>query len=207
MKESKNFLAIYGIVIIVLLVLILFILPDDFFSRKYEQNIDAFNAAREQDQQKREEIEAEKKKEFVDYKEQQNQILNGEYDYEYLLIDYNGTETLTYECTGKKARTVDSGSCTSPSIFSYTEKDKLEKFKKYMDPTYIEPKNIFNLVNKLEYSLESHQLYREYTYNTKINKLDTKIVIQTKKDYITKITILNPYMQYIINYSNVKVDN
>lgn len=207
MKESKNFLAIYAIVIIVLLVLILFVLPDDFFSRKYEQNINEFTEAREQAQQKREEIEAEKKKEFVDYKEQQNQILNGEYDYEYLLIDYNGTETLTYECSGKKSGTVESGSCTQPSVFSYTESDKLAKFKKYMDPTYIEPKNIFNLVNKLEYSLESHQLYREYTYNTKINKLDTKIVIQTKKDYITKITILNPYMQYIINYSNVKVDN
>ena len=75
MKESKNFLGIYAIVIIVLLVLIMFVLPDSFFSRKYEQNSQQFIEANKQAQEEREKLEAEKKKEFVDYEVQKEHIL------------------------------------------------------------------------------------------------------------------------------------
>ena len=42
MKESKNFLGIYAIVIIVLLIVIMFLLPDSFFSRKYDANYEKY---------------------------------------------------------------------------------------------------------------------------------------------------------------------
>lgn len=206
MKESKNFLGIYAIVIIVLLVLIMFVLPDSFFSRKYEQNTQQFIEANKKAQEEREALEAEKKKEFVDYEEQKQHILTGNYDYELLLLDSMGTETYTYKCTGKKTGNTESGSCTSPEVFSYTEQNKVSQFKKYIDPKYIEPKEIFELIKDVEPSVESHNLYREFTYKTKIKDLETTVLIQTKKDDISKIMLENQYMGYIINFSNVKVD-
>ena len=206
MKESKNFLGIYAIVIIVLLVLIMFILPDSFFSRKYDQNTQQFLEANEKLKEEQERIEAEKKKEFVDYEIQKQNILNGNYDYKLLLLDSMGTETYTYQCEGKKTGNTESGSCTSPEVFSYTEQNKTQQFKKYIDPKYIEPKNIFELIKDVEPSVESHNLYREFTYKTKIKDLETKVLIQTTKDNISKIMIENTYMGYIINYSGVNVD-
>lgn len=207
MKESKNFLTIYAIVIIVLLVLILFILPDDFFSRKYNDNVEQLNEEINKAKEEQEKKETEKAKEFVDYKEQQNRILNGNFEYEYILMDSMGTKTYTFNCKGKKNGSIESGSCTTPTTFSYTEKDKNSKFKEKIDPTYIIEENIFNLINKVEPSLESHNLYREYTYETKIKDLDTTIIVQTTKDNISKVTVLNSYMTYMIKYSNVNIDN
>ena len=206
MKESKNFLVIYAIVIIVLLVLIMFILPDSFFSRKYDQNTQQFLEANEKLKEEQERLEAEKKKEFVDYEIQKQNILNGNYDYKLLLLDSMGTETYTYQCEGKKTGNTESGSCTSPEVFSYTEQNKTQQFKKYIDPKYIEPTNIFELIKDVEPSVESHNLYREFTYKTKIKDLETKVLIQTTKDNISKIMIENTYMGYIINYSGVNVD-
>ncbi len=207
MKESKNFLAIYAIVIIILLALIMFVLPDSFFSRKYEQNTEQFQNALKQEQEKQEAYEAEKKKEFVDFEEQKNQILNGNLEYKYLLIDAMGTEQYTYDCTGKKNGQIESGNCTLPESFSYTEQNKLDQFKNKIDPTYIEAQNIFNLIKDVEPTKEEHNVYREFTYTTQIKDLETTIIIQTTKDYISQIKLLNPYMTYMINYSNVNIDN
>ena len=84
MKESKNFLGIYAMVIIVLLVIIMFVLPDSFLSRKYDDISQQFIDANNQAKEEKEKIEAEKKKEFVDYEEQKQHILTGNYDYEIL---------------------------------------------------------------------------------------------------------------------------
>ncbi len=206
MKESKSFLGIYAIIIIILLVLIMFVLPDSFFSRKYDQNAKEFLEANEKAKEEQERIEAEKKKEYVDYEIQKQNILNGNYNYKLLLLDSMGTETYTYQCEGKKTGNTESGSCTSPEVFSYTEQNKLEQFKKNIDPKYIEAKNIFELIKDVEPSIESHNLYREFTYKTKIKDLETKVLIQTTKDNISKIMIENTYMGYIINYNGVNVD-
>jgi hypothetical protein len=206
MKESKNFLGIYAIVIIVLLVLIMFVLPDSFFSKQYEEATKQFIDANNQAKEEKAKLEAEKKKEFVDYEEQKQHILTGNYTYEIILLDSMGTTTYTYKCSGTKTGTTESGSCTSPEVFSYKEQNKIEQFKKNIDPKYIEPKNIFDLIKDVEPSIESHNLYREFTYKTKIKDLDTKVLIQTKKDDISKIMIENTYMGYIINFDNVKVD-
>ena len=121
MKESKNFLIIYAIVIFVLLILILFILPDSFFGKAYEQNTQYFKEQIEKEKKEKEELEKEKKKNYIDFEEQKKQILNGTYDYEYIFIDSMGTETFTYKCTGSKKNKIETGTCTSPYNFSYTE--------------------------------------------------------------------------------------
>lgn len=206
MKESKNFLGIYAIIIIVLLIVIMFILPDSFFSRKYEQASQQFIDANNKAKEEREKIEAEKKKEFVDYEEQKQQILTGNYDYKLLFLDSMGTTSYTFQCTGTKTGKTESGSCSSPEAFSYTEKTKQEEFKKYIDPKYISADSIFELIKDVEPTVESHNLYREFTYKTKIKDLETKILIQTTKDNISKIMLENTYMGYILNFDNVKVD-
>lgn len=207
MKEAKSFLGIYTIVIIILLVVVMFVLPDSFFSRKYENNTEQFLKANEQAQKEKEEYEAEKKKPFLDYSKQQDIVFNGSYEYEYLFVDAMGTEQFIYKCTGKKNDNVDSGTCSTPESYSYTEKNKNEQFGKYTDITYMIEKNIFNLVKNVEPELESHNIYRKYTYKTKIKDLDTTIEVETKKDYISRITLINPYMSYMFKYDNVNVDN
>lgn len=206
MKGNENFLAIYGIIIGVLLLLILFILPDSFFSKKYEQNTQQFIEATEQAKKEKEKLEAEKKKEFVDYEIQKQNILNGSYEYKFIALDSMGTQSYKFECSGTKNGTTEAGSCTSPEVFSYTNQNKVEQLKKYIDPKYIEVKNILELIKNIEPSVETHNLYREYTYQTKIKDLETKVLIQTQKDNISKIMIENTYMGYIINFDNVSVD-
>lgn len=207
MKEAKSFLAIYAVIIVVLLGVVMFVLPDSFFSRKYEENTKEFLEAHEQANKEREEYETEKKKPFVDYQKQQEIILNGTYDYEYIFLDSMGTETYDYNCSGKKNKNVDSGTCTNPEAISYTEQNKKEKLNKYTDSTYMIEKNIFDLIKNIEPEEETHQVYRKFTYKTKIKDLETTIEIETKKDYISKITLLNPYMSYMFKYDNVIIDN
>lgn len=207
MKETKKFLGLYAIVIIVLLLLIMFVLPDSFFSSRYEETTKQLLEANKQAQKEKEEIEKEKQKPFVDYEIQQKNILNGKYDYEYIFIDAMTTKSYTFECNGTKNGTVESGSCLTPEPFSYTEQTKKSQFSKFTDTTYMQEKNIFNLIKNVEPSIESHNLYREFTYNVKIKDLDTKIIVQTKKDNISKIILTNAYMAYMINYNNVNVDN
>lgn len=206
MKDNNNFLQIYAVIIIALLAIILFVLPDNFFNKKYEKNTQQFIEANEKAKEEQQKQEAEKKKEFVDYEEQKQNILTGNYEYKLLLLDSMGTKTYKYECNGIKTGATEVGSCTSPENFSYTEQNKIEKFKKYIDPKYTEAKNIFELIKDVEPSIESHNLYREFTYKTKIKDLETKILIQTKKDNISKIVLENTYMGYIINFNNVNVD-
>ena len=86
-------------------------------------------------------------------------------------------------------------------------KERYNGFKEY--PLYVKligSGTEKELIKDVEPSIESHNLYREFTYKTKIKDLETKVLIQTTKDNISKIMIENTYMGYIINYNGVNVD-
>ena len=183
MKDNKNFLVIYGVIIVIVLILIIFIVPDSVFLAKYKD------------------IEIPQPEsvtvEFTDYEEQKEHLLKNQYDYNYKLF-VNGKY---YTCSGKKTEELESGSCTEPTKFSYTETNKKELFgfeTKYLDFT-----NINELIKEVEPTEAKYQSYREYDYNIVKGKHETEIKITVDKKEITKIEIYNEAIQYIIEYSNV----
>lgn len=192
MKKRKKFVIIYLIIILVALILIMFVIPDSVFMQKYK-NIKLPQIPTTKN-------EPTTKKEFVDYEIQKENLKKNKYDYEYLLLDSTGSKT--YKCTGNINETIESGSCESPTRFSYTESTKTKEFSdikiNYLDPTYI-----FNLLEDIEAQITEYPTLREYQYTTSIDDLETEIVIYTDLNDITKIELSNVYMTYIIKYSNI----
>lgn len=186
MKNRKKIVIIYLIIILIALVLIMFVIPDSVFMRKYK-NIEIPQTTTT-------------KKEFIDYETQKDNLKKNKYDYEYLLLDSTGSKE--YKCTGKIDETVESGTCESPTRFSYTESTKAESFTdikiNYLDPTYI-----FNLLEGVEAQITEYPTLREYQYTTSIDNLETEIIIYTDLNNITKIELSNVYMTYVIKYSNI----
>lgn len=188
MKKTKKILGIYAIIVIIALICILFIIPDSFFENLYKTNEIPTTET--------------EPKEFTDYEEQKSHLLMNQYNYEYLLLDSMGTKTYTFECSGQKKDTLESGSCTSPTNISYTEKTKAEVFSKIKED-YINPQTLFEIIEENQPEETKYTTTREYLYKVKIEDLDTEITITTDLEEITKICIRNSYMTYILKYSNV----
>lgn len=197
--KKKNFLLIYFIVIIIVLVCILFILPDSFFSKKYDDNYKKYFG----ESQNKEDI---KVKPFTDYEEQKEMLINNTHKYKYVILDSMGTESYRYECLGEITTKGETGECTFPVVMKYTGENKKQAFDK-INNDYITPEKIFSLLKNIEPTLESHNTYREYTYNIKIKELDTEIIVRTTKEEITQISINNAFMSYLLKYESTKVDN
>ena len=200
MEKRKKFLFIYAIVIVILLLCIMFILPDSFFSKKYNDNYEKYFGSNTS--QNSETI----KKEFTDYEKQKEALTIGNYSYKYNILDSMGKESYRYECAGKVTEDTETGQCVLPELVDYDSKTKKDAYKQ-INIDYITPSKIFDLVKDVTPTLESYNTYREYTYNTKIQKLETEIVIQTSLEEITQISISNAYMTYLLKYESLKVDN
>ena len=114
MKNNK-FLFVYGLLIIIALICIMFLIPDSFFLGQYQDEIELLQSTTGTSEEK------EEKTEFTDFSLQQEHLLNGNYEYEYNILDSMTTTTYTYKCSGQVNKEVESGSCTSPETVSYTE--------------------------------------------------------------------------------------
>jgi hypothetical protein len=125
-------------------------------------------------------------------------LLNGTYEYDYSLIHNN----IHYICSGEVTSEGESGRCTSPSSFTYTNLDKLTEAK-LKNLLFTEPANIFY---KIEGKTPQESMTNDgklYMYKTTINNLDTEINLYTNEKTITKISITNGHMTYIIKYKNM----
>ncbi|HAB65966.1 MAG TPA: hypothetical protein DCE23_01230 [Firmicutes bacterium] len=189
-SSPKKFLIVYGIIILIALVFIVVIIPDDVFLLRYNKSAKILDN-----------INKEKEKDFASYDDQKKALLNNNYDYEYVLLDSMGTVSYTYDCEGTKKGDLETGTCTKPSSFSYTESSKDSSFK--ISTKYLDVREIFELIKEEEPEITTHQSSREYLYKTKIDDLDSDITIYTDKDNITRIDISNAYMTYILKYSNI----
>ena len=208
MSKRKKALTIYAIVIFIILIAILFIIPDSVFLKLYPSKIPPMSG----------ETSEETKKEFTDYEEQKERLLNKEFDYEYVLLDSMNKKSYIYKCSGSVNKEKDNGFCTShtsinrmddeaPSkdkttAITYNEKNKKEELK--IDTLYLDPEFIFILLDDVKYKETKNQTFRDFTYKTKIKDLNTEIIVYTNLDNITKIEINNQYMNYILKFSNIK---
>lgn len=192
METRKKVLLIYGIVIFIILLGILFFIPDEFFLKFFQSNIEKIEEKAK---------ESEEPKEFVDYDIQIERLLKKKFDYEYVLLDTIDEKGYTFKCTGSMDGTKEEGSCTRPDSFSYTEKDKQEKFK--TNPNYTSVDYWFNLLKDVTPKETKNQTYREYNYKVKIDNLDTEVVVFTSLENILKMEISNQKMTYIIKFKNI----
>lgn len=188
-NSTKNFLVIYAIIIIIALVLITFVIPDDVFMWKYK------------DVELPDTGEVVEKREFVDYEIQKENLLNNNYDYDILLLDSMGSSTYEYKCEGSVRGDLETGTCSKPNSFSYTESTKDTEFK--ISTKYLNINEIFGLIEEIEPEVTKYQSSREYRYATSIKDLDTEVVVYTDYDNITKIEIRSAFMTYILKYSNI----
>ena len=207
MNKRKKALTIYAIVIFIILIAILFIIPDSVFLKFYPSKIPQISGETN-----------EEKKEFADYDKQKERLLNKEFDYEYVLLDSMNKKSYIYRCNGSVNKEKDNGFCTSHSTINkmdeedtsedqtipitYNEKNKKEELK--IDISYLDPEVIFNLLKDVTPKETRNQTFREFNYKTKIKDLSTEIIVYTNLDNITKIEINNQYMNYIIKFSNIK---
>ena len=170
----------------------MFVIPDSFFLKFYQKNIDKVTQGLPQDQ--------EQEPDFTDYETQQERLLKKEYDYKYLL--YDDKEGSTYKCTGTLSGTKDKGKCTSPKKIEYTEKNikKLTSFNK----NYVDVKYIFEKVKDVEPKVLNMDTDREFIYNLTLDGQDTEIVVYTSHDDIYRIDISNIKHVYVVKFSNIK---
>ena len=182
--NRKTFFVIYALVIVAGLICILFVIPDEMFLKNKEGYEELKNTV--------------EKIEYDDLEIQKERMLKGEYDYEYSIIHNN----VQYNCTGKKLKDSESGRCTSPSI-TYNEKDKYTEGK-LKDIKFVEPSEIFKKIKDVKPIESITNDGKAYTFKTKISEFETDIIIYTSEHTISKITITNGLMTYVLKYSNPK---
>ena len=187
-KARKKVLLTYGVVILIILIAIMFIIPDSWFRKLYSKNVEKIN-------------EYNHPIEFVDYETQKERLLSNQYKYEYLILDSLSDESYIYKCSGSMNKDLESGTCTEPDRVSYTEKNKKETFK--INTDYVDVKYLLNLIKDIEPEVTKYQTSREYNYNVKIEKLDTELIVYVDTENINKIEISNKFMTYVIKISDV----
>lgn len=194
MKNYK-LLIIYGIVIVIALVLIIFVIPDSFFERKYMKNYEEIMGGSET----KEETPAE----YVDLNTQKERLLKKNYTYSYQISAYvKKDETMTYNCKGTKLNGKEEGLCTKPDAISYNEKNIKEKLE-YVNQKYLDPEYVFNLIKDLD--VEPYESYgvRIYTYKIKMSGIDTQIELYTDRENIVQIVLGSAKETYVMKYSEI----
>ena len=192
MNKRKKALLIYGLVIFIALMSIMFFIPDSAFLKIYDKNI---KKVKNTNSTTNTEVK------FVDYDTQKERILKKQFKYEYVLLDSLSDKSYKYKCSGTINKEVESGTCTEPETISYTEKTKKDSFKintNYVDVTYL-----LNYIKDYEPEITTYNKTREFLYKTNLEKLDTDITIYTDLENITKIEISNEYMTYILKYDDI----
>lgn len=189
-KKRKIALAIYGLVIIIALIYIVFFAPDSFFIKKGDKTITNLNEI----------IKPQK----VDFKIQKENLLHNNYDYEYILVDSRTSPPKNYNCTGTITDGKREGTCTSPDNVTYTDANFKEVFK-YIYLNYLDPTYILELLDNSKVTTNDLEAYVDYVFNTKYQTLDTSITVRTNNENITDIIVINLAMQYHIKISNIKV--
>lgn len=188
-KKRKKGLAIYAIFIIVILIFIVFFAPDKWFQKK--DDIDVNNSQTN-----------EVKK--VDYETQIKNLTKNQYDYTYNLMHSKNKKTYLYECSGTINKDEETGSCTSPKKIEYNQDNK-NKILDKIDINLLNPQYLFELLKDIEYQKFDYVQYIEYTYNTKIDNLETEIIVRSNPENIFDILVSNTHFQYHLQFKNIKV--
>lgn len=191
MKNNK-LLGIIAVVIFILLILVMFILPDSVFLAIENAKNTTFPSSTSK---------TESNTLTLEYEDKISKLKENKFDYEYKLIYSTLTDTYTFECSGTRNNDKEDGKCTIPEEISYTEETKNEVFST-IDVNLLDVEYIFEIIKDIEPEETKISLTTtEYKYVTYLNKYETDIIITTNLTDITQIVINNVYMTYLINYT------
>ena len=180
--KNNRFLFIYGVIIIVLLLIMFFIAPDNMFVKDNKNEIEITNVETNKE-----------KKEYKDYEEQKKELLEGIYRYD-LRLNYDGEN---HECNAHVKNKSFKGNCDiRGKIINYDNKDYKSVLKK-IGPEFFDFEYVLDLIKNIKPVLKDYGGERKYTYDVKLYKLDGQIVINVDYDNINKITIANGYFVYV----------
>lgn len=188
-KEVNNkmgrrwlFLLIYGVVIALLLLFIIFWAPSKWFQKKIDEpKVDIKTYTLE---------------------EKKEHLLKKQYDYEYNILYADTKANYTYQCSGKLNGIEESGTCTLPKEEEYNSTNKDEVFKS-LNNDYLDLEKLFNMIKDVSYEEKKYDGTTVYVYNLKINRLDTDIELYSNYDNIFEIRIDNVNEHYQLKYSNI----
>ena len=182
MGKRLLFLLIYGVVIIILLLFIIFWAPSKWFQKKgdvpkIESSIYTFD-------------------------EQKEHLLNKEYDYEYNILYADTVANYTYRCTGKLNKEEENGTCSLPKKIEYDKTNKVEVLGS-LNNDYLNLEKLFETLKDINYTKKIYEGTVVYTYNLKINGLETDIELYSDYTDIFEIRIDNVNEHYQLKYSNI----
>ncbi len=181
--DNYKFLFIYGLVIIIALLIIMFVADDKYFINEKKETAKIKETLKPTDY----------------YQEQLDSLLNKNYDYHYS-INHNG---VTYKCQGTKNKEEEKGKCTEPKEIEYTNENYQEVFKD-IDTNYLDVDYIYKQIKDIEPVMTNLDVKRYYTYNVNILNLKGQIIVYSDLKKITQITIVNGYLTYVLYFDNIK---
>ena len=180
--NKNKFLFVYGLIVLIALVLILFVLDDKYFVNKTEEKI------------KTKEVPTKS----PSYNDQLKQLLNKKYNYHYNL-NYNG---VTYKCQGNRDKEEEKGTCSKPKNIEYSNENYQEVFKN-INTDYLDVEYIYKEIKDIKPEVTKLDVKSYYTYNVNILNLKGEIVIFSDSKRITQITIANGYLTYVLYFDSI----
>lgn len=182
MKKKKNYFWLsYVFIILIALLLIVFVLPDHFFSKTTNgtnpNNTDATDEFP-----------------FREYEEMQENLEQENYAYRYEIMG----DTSIYIYEGKKDKEKEQGKFSgNDEEYTYTSLNDLINKELVSMPT------IFLLIHDVEPKIQTYKNTRMYTYTTLYQDIETEITIYTDLENITRIVIGSVLYQYNLTYTNI----
>lgn len=187
MKEKKvlkkpTFLFIYALCIVIILIYIMFFAPSSMFLKgKMADTV----------------VEP---KSYPDIFSLFASLKDSDYEYSYNILDSMGKKSVIYLCDGQIKDGSDSGSCSKPKEFTYTQDDKMTKLdginKNLIDLDYIE-----NLIKEKQAKETNYGGTKKLEYSLELDGMDTDISIYTGYEFINEIMVANMYETYVIKFS------
>ncbi|MBR6133590.1 MAG: hypothetical protein IKQ29_02605 [Bacilli bacterium] len=126
-----------------------------------------------------------------------NKVLNNKYSYKYELDNIQGRLI----CAGRKDGDKEEGECTSPKEIKYTKENIKDAYVKY-NTKYLDMSYVYDLIKDQDKDTTQMEDTRLFTYN--LDKDETDIYIYCSKSNIKKIIIMNIYLSYVIEFSDIK---
>lgn len=185
MKKNKNIWISYAIIVLILLGIILFVLPDSLFVKKEDNkglNPNSTNKSGEFP--------------FAEYSKMIDEIKNSNYDYEFLVM----TEDKEYKYVGSMKDGNFTGTFyDEDKSYTYTE------LNEYINSSLVDLNNLFSILEKEKIEVDNYKDKRVYTYKIDVSSLFTEVCVYTDLYVINKITVSNKNYQYVLNYSNISI--
>ena len=181
MKKKKNYIWLsYLFIVLIVLLVILFVVPDKFFSKTSKGTNPNSTATT-------------KEFPFKEYQEMKKELEQENYEYRYEIMG----DTSMYIYEGKKDKENEQGTFIGDEQYTYTS------LNSFINNELVSVPILFSLLDSVKPKIDTYNNTRIYTYTIMYQDVETEIEIYTDLNSITRIVIGSLYYQYNLTYTNV----